>query len=112
MNRGSYMKFVNPINVLEVERVDEDMLLYGVHEVKAGSLIKTDATGFKSVIEDEEKFYKENIPVREMKHSKPKRKKSPFELAAIYEGYNCLQSSIEDESYINGQMELTRNKAF
>jgi hypothetical protein len=107
------MKFVNPINVLEVERADEDTLLYGVHEVKAGSLIQTDATGFKSVIEDEEKFYKENIPVREMKHSKPIVSKSPFELAYAEQLVNfSLENNVEDSNYIEGTKKLISNKAF
>jgi hypothetical protein len=109
-----YMLYANNKFLVSVERVDEDGELHTVNgsiPVWKGNLIMTDQYGNQSVT-TESYFYENHTPVRKMKHAQPKKKKSPFEIQQIAEGYNCLKNSIEDESYINGQMELTRNKAF
>ena len=55
----------------------------------------------------------EYVSVREIEPKKRKPKMSPFEQEAFARGlmeYASLPNSIEDESYISGQMELTKNK--
>jgi hypothetical protein len=107
------MLFANKKFLVQVERAETDGFIdYGetVQPYFAGDLLALDEFGTQSVV-SENYFYENYVGVRKLHKTKTKCK-SPFELQQIAEGYNCLNSSIEDESYINGQMELTRNKAF
>jgi hypothetical protein len=105
------MYYVNEKNLIQVERAEEDFMLYGVHPVKAGDLIGTDPTGFQYVI-DEDVFYSNYVGVRKIRQPR-KPRKSPFELAYAEQLVNfSLENNVEDSNYIEGTKKLISNKAF
>lgn len=90
-------------HLLHIERAEDDGFLEninGLQVVKRGDLLACDEFGNRFVLE-EDYFYDSYVPVKKMRVTQTTRK-SPFELAAIEEGYNCLNSSFESDEYING----------
>ena len=110
------MLYAHKRSLISVERIEEERVLItqsGNIPVKNGSLIAQDQLGNQYVVADED-FYTNYMPVRKMRKKSSTKQMSSFELeyAKGLMGFGSLPSQIEDEDYILGQMELTKNKSF
>jgi hypothetical protein len=102
--------------LVHVNRVEEEGTVQtqsGVLPVFVGDILTTDEYGNTTVMN--ERYFLDNyVEVEKVKPKQRKRKVSPFEQEYTKQlmEFGCLESNVEDQEYISGQMELTKNKAF
>lgn len=107
------MYYSNKKFLVQVERAETDGYLdFGetVQPYFKGNIIATDQYGNQSVM-TESYFYANYEKVRKLQKTKTIRK-SPFELAYAEQLSNFnLDNNVESQEYIDGTLELTKNKA-